>query len=92
MFSCEFCKIFKNTFFTEHLRTTAFVHYIISRNPQVLTIFTDCLRKIKDWFAVWMQVWIYFRFSVLKSLIYKNISPYEARIWGVSETATGRVL
>ena len=23
MFSCEFCKIFKNTFFTEHLWTTA---------------------------------------------------------------------
>ena len=25
VFSCEFCKIFKNTFFTEHLRTTASV-------------------------------------------------------------------
>ena len=23
VFSCEFCKIFKNTFFTEHLWTTA---------------------------------------------------------------------
>ena len=23
MFSCEFCEIFKNTFFTEHLRVTA---------------------------------------------------------------------
>ena len=23
MFSCEFCQIFKNTFFTEHLRMTA---------------------------------------------------------------------
>ena len=23
VFSCEFCEIFKNTFFTEHLRTTA---------------------------------------------------------------------
>ena len=23
MFSCEFCEISKNTFFTEHLRTTA---------------------------------------------------------------------
>ena len=26
MFSCEFCKISKNTFFTEHLQTTASVH------------------------------------------------------------------
>ena len=24
MFSCEFCKIFENTFFTEHLRATAY--------------------------------------------------------------------
>ena len=24
MFSCEFCEISKNIFFTEHLRTTAF--------------------------------------------------------------------
>ena len=23
MFSCEFCEVFKNTFFSEHLRTTA---------------------------------------------------------------------
>ena len=26
VFSCEFCEIFKNTFFTEHLRTTASVN------------------------------------------------------------------
>ena len=25
MFSCEFCKISKNTFFTKHLRMTAFI-------------------------------------------------------------------
>ena len=25
VFSCELCEIFKNTFFTEHLRTTAYV-------------------------------------------------------------------
>ena len=24
VFACEFCEIFKNTFCTEHLRTTAF--------------------------------------------------------------------
>ena len=27
VFSCEFCKISKNTFLTEHLRTTTSVHY-----------------------------------------------------------------
>ena len=32
MFSCEFCKIFKNLFFTENLRTTAsefFIHFTV---------------------------------------------------------------
>ena len=34
VFSCEFCEIFKDTFYTEHLRKTAFnfdciTHYLI---------------------------------------------------------------
>ena len=28
MFSCEFCEISKNTFFTEHLRVTASVLFL----------------------------------------------------------------
>ena len=32
MFSCEFCKIFKNTFFTEHLRNTASVSRTLDIN------------------------------------------------------------
>ena len=28
MLSCEFCEILKNTYFTEHLRTTASDFYI----------------------------------------------------------------
>ena len=28
VFSCEFCKIFKNTFFTEHLQMTASADYM----------------------------------------------------------------
>ena len=28
MFSCEFCEIFKNTYFVEHLQTAAFVRSI----------------------------------------------------------------
>ena len=31
VFSCEFCEASKNTFFTEHLWTTASVHKIILR-------------------------------------------------------------
>ena len=30
MFSCEFWEIFKNTFFAEHLQTTAFVAWLRS--------------------------------------------------------------
>ena len=29
MFYCEFYKIFKNTFFTEHMRTAAFIFSIL---------------------------------------------------------------
>ena len=32
VFSCEFCKIFKNAFFTEHLRTTASADYMWVKN------------------------------------------------------------
>ena len=31
IFACEFCEIFKNTFFTEHLRTTASIIRFILR-------------------------------------------------------------
>ena len=29
VFSCEFCEVFKNTFFTEHLRTTASILWTV---------------------------------------------------------------
>ena len=32
VFSCEFCKISKNSFFTEHLRTTASEYNIAKEN------------------------------------------------------------
>ena len=32
VFSCEFSKIFKNTFFTEHLRATASKYRSVKRN------------------------------------------------------------
>ena len=39
VFSCEFCEIFNNTFFTEHLRTTASViifNYIQRSNQDII--------------------------------------------------------
>ena len=41
LFSCEFCEIYKNTFFTEHLRTTTSVYDIISLLPKLL--FFNCI-------------------------------------------------
>ena len=35
VFSCEFCKIFKNTFFTEHFWVTIFVFYKFFTNSYV---------------------------------------------------------
>ena len=35
VFSCKFCEIYKNTFFTEHLRTTASVYHILGLNQLV---------------------------------------------------------
>ena len=35
MFSCEFCKIFKSTFFTKHLQITAYSSSVIERIKKV---------------------------------------------------------
>ena len=34
-FSCEFCETFKNTFFTEHLRTTASVYLTVTQSVRI---------------------------------------------------------
>ena len=39
VFSCEFCEIFKNTFFTEHLWTTASVNTIAVSKIKNFTFF-----------------------------------------------------
>ena len=50
MFSYEICEIFKNTFFDEHLRTTAFSSSSFKLDLEDLTVFQDLnlrLAKIK---------------------------------------------
>ena len=42
VFSCEFCKIFKNTFFIEHLQTTASEN---NQNWQIEVIKKDWLNR-----------------------------------------------
>ena len=39
VFSCEFCEIFKNTFFTEHLWTTASERVFLSY--EIYSVFCD---------------------------------------------------
>ena len=50
VFSCEFCEIFKNTFFTEHLQTTASLNAVnilnfLSSNQ------ISAYRKLKIYFS-----------------------------------------
>ena len=48
MFSYEICEIFKNTYFEEHLRTTAFSSSSFKLNLLDLTVFQDLnLRLVK---------------------------------------------
>ena len=35
VFSCEFCEIFKNTYFMEHVRTTAFASPVLRHRMKV---------------------------------------------------------
>ena len=37
VFPCEFCEIFKNTYFEEHLRTAASVCYVSRASPELDT-------------------------------------------------------
>ena len=41
MFSCDFCEIFKNTFFIKHLRTTA-------SETELITFKNGCFEYLND--------------------------------------------
>ena len=48
VFSCKFCKIYKNTFFIEHVRTTASISYsypILLRSSRLQRFFEIGVRK-----------------------------------------------
>ena len=48
MFSCEFCEIFKNTFFMEHLRTTASYYWMPLFNQLYLEKFQVLHQKFLE--------------------------------------------
>ena len=63
MFSCEFCENFKNTFFTEHLWTTA----------SEQNMYFSQRKKIKKWIqSYWANLLVSFVQKANKNL--KNIS------------------
>ena len=48
VFSCEFCEISKNTFFTEYLRATASERYLAFKDCGSLNIFVKFLKRYLD--------------------------------------------
>ena len=56
MFSCEFSEIFKNTYFEEHLRTTASENHVWYGNRRFYILYFwpqycyNCLLRLKDGF------------------------------------------
>ena len=64
VFSYENCEIFKNTFFDEHLRTTAFSSPFFKLDLEDLTVFQDSnlrLPKIKPFATVFLSKFSSFR-------------------------------
>ena len=61
VFSCEFCEIFKNTFFTEHHWTTAFCYSEVHLRT---TVSATCLlvNTVKPFllYSVWLPGYIFF--------------------------------
>ena len=50
MFSCEFCKICKNTFFTEHLR--CLLLFMVLHNPVTFQILPTLGDQVQNWCCV----------------------------------------
>ena len=76
MFSCEFCEIFKNNFFTEHLQvTTSVLDKICFKNLiKIQIIFLEHRQNPRR--KVWhVNVWekLQEMHSLQKNIIYKNI-------------------
>ena len=78
MFSCEFCEIFKNIFFTEHLRTTASVRWIIlsltkmclehpsisTKNHSLYDSYWNSWTSILTKIWLWLQLLVQERFAL----------------------------
>ena len=62
MFSCEFCKIFKNTLFIEYLRATTFgLLNHIEDSFQVVILFTPSQGNTLQFFKLVKFTFLYFR-------------------------------
>ena len=56
-FSCEFCEIFKNTFFTEHLWWLLLLFEALWMGPSTRKRFRMILRWLISWKGKWSYVW-----------------------------------
>ena len=51
MFSCEYCEIFKNTYFEEYLRTAAFLLNFVTLFPVILWLINNVKKHEKTYKA-----------------------------------------
>ena len=49
MFSCEYCEIFKNTYFEEYLRTAAFLLNFVTLFPVILWLINNVKKHEKTY-------------------------------------------
>ena len=57
VFHCELCEISKNTFFTEHLRTTTSDHMIIIREYLLQIIFVYVILILQKILQIVLYIW-----------------------------------
>ena len=74
MFSCEFCEISKNTFFTEHLRTTAskYLEDYVNLEEDIQSYSINKLIKLSSFWWEFYQSGYHYSNFIQKSL---NLGP-----------------
>ena len=84
VFSCEFCKISKNTFFTEHFWTTASVDYYQAKHIQQLEWRKICFYSSNHSFK-FRQIWIVPKSikSVMKVLLEARRTWQQANLFSI---------
>ena len=72
MFSCEYCKTFKNNYFEEHLRAAATVIFLFSRTPKRGCLTLTILLTAHYLSVLFALIWYIFRFLVFHVLYMRS--------------------